>query len=103
MKMMSASAIEAMRVIAKNGRKFYASDYNINGGTINGLAYRGLIQETGKTKFDFIEVDEIDHLYKKVEVYEWEISLAGMKMVIDDARKTAESLLAMADELESLR
>lgn len=52
---------------------FYASDYDLSGGEINGLVFHKLIEETGNTKECFFPVGE--DLYKKGYVKEWRINL----------------------------
>ena len=70
------ATFEAYEAILSSGKKtFYASDFNISGGTINALQGYGLIQKTGKTREVFVLVDKERELYKKKEVSEWECTI----------------------------
>ena len=99
--MMNKNTMNAMITIINNGRDFYARDYELNGGTISALARKGMIEKTGNSKSEFVEVG-YDHLYRKVEIYEWRVSRSGMKAVAEMARKTANEMLAFAEAVESL-
>lgn len=50
---------------------FYASDLGIQGGTIQALEERGIIERSGKTKEYLLAVG--DNLFRKVTVIEWHI------------------------------
>ena len=68
---------EALRMILRHGKRtFYASDIfegdASTGGIVNGLCGKGLIDKTGNTKFEFVEVD--DNLFRRYEVYEWKLN-----------------------------
>lgn len=99
--MMNTNTMNAMITIIKNDRDFYAQDYKLDGGIISALAYKGVIEKTGNSKSEFIEVG-YDHLYKKVEVYEWRVSRKGVKKVAEMARKTAEEMFAFVEAVKSL-
>lgn len=99
--MMKKDTMNALITIIKNGRDFYAHDYELGGGTISALAYKGLINKTGNSKSEFVAVG-YNEMYKKVEVYEWRVSLKGVKAVAEMARKTANEMLAFAEAVESL-
>ena len=99
--MMNRNTMDAIITIIKNGRDFYAHDYELDGGTISALAYKGVIEKTGNSKSEFIEVG-YDHLYKKIEVYEWRVSRKSVKAIAEMARKTANEMLAFAEAVEGL-
>ena len=99
--MMKKDTMNAMITILKNGRDFYAHDYELDGGIISALAYKGMIEKTGNSKSEFIAIG-YDEMYKKVEVYEWRVSRKGVKAVAKMARKTANEMLAFAEAVESL-
>lgn len=102
--MMNRDTMNAIITIIKNGRDFYAHDYELNGGTISALARKGLIEKTGNSRSEFVAVgyDNYEPLYRKVEIYEWHVSHKGMKAVAEMARKTANEMLAFAEAVESL-
>lgn len=54
---------------------FYASDFGLNGGEINGLVVNGLIRPTGQTKNVMIPIDW--NIYKKVSAKEWVVEENG--------------------------
>lgn len=64
-------------ILCSGKRTFYASDFDLCGGTISALQGYGLIQSTGKTKEVFVPVD--DELYRKIEVSEWECTILSEK------------------------
>ena len=99
--MMNINTMNAMITIIKNGCDFYAHDYELNGGIISALAYKGVIEKTGNSKSEFVEVG-YNGMYKKVEIYEWRVSRKGVKAVAKMARKTANEMLAFAEAVESL-
>lgn len=71
---------------------FYASDYDLLGGEINGLVFHKLIEETGNTKECFFHVG--GDFYKKGYVKEWRINL------VEVARYKA-TLAKLINELET--
>ena len=99
--MMKKDTMNAIITIIKNGRDFYAHDYELDGGIISALAYKGVIEKTGNSKSQFVAVG-YDGMYKKVEVYEWRVSRKGVKAVAEMARKTADEMFAFAEAVESL-
>lgn len=99
--MMKRDTMNAIITIVKNGRDFYAHDYELDGGIISALARKGLIEKTGNSKTQFIAIG-YDEMYKKIEVYEWRVSRKGVKAVAEMARKTANDMLAFAEAIESL-
>lgn len=99
--MMKRDTMNAIITIVKNGRDFYAHDYELDGGIISALAYKGLIKKTGNSKSEFIAIG-YDEMYKKIEVYEWRVSRKAVKAVAEMARKTANEMLAFAEAVESL-
>lgn len=99
--MMKKDTMNAMITILSNGRDFYAHNYELNGGTISALARKDMIEKTGNSKSEFVEVG-YDHLYRKVEIYEWRVSRKGIKAVAEMARKTANEMLTFAEAVESL-
>ena len=99
--MMNTNTMNAMITIIKNGRDFYAHDYELDGGIISALAYKGLIEKTGNSKSEFLAIG-YDGMYKKIEVHEWRVSRKAVKAVAEKARKTANEMLAFADAVESL-
>ena len=99
--MMKKNTMNAIITIIKNGRDFYAHDYELDGGIISALAYKGVIEKTGNSKSQFVAVG-YDGMYKKVEVYEWRVSRKGVKAVAEMARKTADEMFAFAEAVESL-
>ena len=71
---------------------FYASDFGLNGGTMNALATIKFLGKTrweeccgftptGNTKSTMVEIDE--NLYRKVEVKEWKINREVVKDYLD--------------------
>ena len=100
--MMNTNTMNAMATIVRNGRDFFASDYEMNGGTISALARVGLIEKTGKTRESFVEVDSYEHLYRKCEVNEWRVSNRGIAETAKWARSEANKMVAFAEALESL-
>ena len=99
--MMKRDTMNAIITIIKNGRDFYAHDYKLDGGIISALAYKGVIEKTGNSKSQFVAIG-YDEMYKKVEVYEWRVSLKGVKEVAEMARKTADEMFTFAEAVESL-
>ena len=99
--MMNTNTMNAMITILNHGRDFYAHDYKLDGGIISALARKGMIEKTGNSKSEFVEVG-YDEMYKKVEVYEWRVSRKGVKAVAEMVRKTANEMLAFAEAVESL-
>ena len=98
--MMKKDTMNAIITIIKNGRDFYAQDYELDGGIISALARKGMIEKTGNSKSQFLMVG--CDLYKKVEVYEWRVSRKCVKEVAEIARKTANEMLTFAEAVESL-
>ena len=91
----NTETFEAYEAILCSGKKtFYASDFNISGGTINALQGYGLIQITGKTKECFVPVQTAwrDDLYKKVEVSEWECTILSENPSISATAMRADCL-----------
>ena len=99
--MMKKDTMNAMITILSNGRDFYAHDYELSGGIISALARKGMIEKTGNSRSEFLAIS-YDEMYKKIEVYEWRVSLKGIKAVAEMARKTASEMLAFAEAVESL-
>lgn len=71
---------------------FYASDFGINGGTMNALTSIKFLSKTrskeccgfvrtGNTKSTMVEIGE--NLYKKVDIYEWRINREVIKDYLD--------------------
>lgn len=100
--MMNINTMNAMTTIIRNGRDFFAADYELNGGTISALARVGLIEKTGNTRESFVEVDLCKHLYRKCEVNEWRVSNKGIVETAKWARSEANKMIAFAEALESL-
>lgn len=68
---------EAFRMLLRHGKKtFYASEIfkgdASTGGIMNGLYNKGLVDKTGNTKFEFVEVGE--NLFRRYEVCEWKLN-----------------------------
>ena len=99
--MMKKDTMNAIITILNHGRDFYAHDYELDGGIISALAYKGVIEKTGNSKSQFVAVG-YDGMYKKVEVYEWRVSRKGVKAVAEMARKTADEMFAFTEAVESL-
>lgn len=72
----------------ENGTKFYASDFKLAGGTLQGLERNGIIRRTGKKKYFLVNV--YDDVYIKASVLEWEkdTSAIGWKTWLDEEFKT---------------
>lgn len=69
---MTKKEIEAIIKLVNVTEPFYASDYDIAGGTIGTLDnVYGFVKETGNTKEYLINV--YDDMYKKVTVKEWQV------------------------------
>lgn len=69
---MTKYEIEAIIELVNVTEPFYASDYDIAGGTIGALDnIYGFVKETGNTKEYFINL--YDDVYKKVTVKEWQV------------------------------
>ena len=69
---MTKKEIEAIIKLVNVTEPFYASDYNIAGGTISALDnIYGFVKETGNTKEYLINL--YDDMYKKVTVKEWQV------------------------------
>jgi hypothetical protein len=86
---------EAYEAILCSGKRtFYASDFNLCGGTIKALYEYGLIQRTGNTKEYFVPVQSAwgDDLYKKTEVSEWECTILSEKPSISATAMRADCL-----------
>lgn len=89
----NTATFEAYETILRSGKKtFYASDFNIGGGTINALQGYGLIQQTGKTKEIFVLADEYRELYKKVKILEWECTVLSENPSISATAMRADCL-----------
>jgi hypothetical protein len=89
----NAETFKVYKEILCSGKKtFYASDFNLCGGTINALQGYGLIQRTGKTKDIFVLVDEERELYKKRKVLEWECTVLSEKPSISATAMRADCL-----------
>ena len=87
----NTETFEAYEVILRSGRRtFYASDFNLCGGTISALQGYGLIQMTGKTKDVFVLVDSECELYKKKKVLEWECTIFSEKPSVSAATMRAD-------------
>ena len=99
--MMNTNTMNAMITIIKNGRDFYAHDYELDGGIISALARKGMIEKTGNSKSEFLAIG-YNEMYKKVEVYEWRVSLKGVKAVLRAISATANEMLAFVEAVESL-
>lgn len=71
-KIMTKKEIEAIIKLVNVTEPFYASDYDIAGGTISALdnIYE-FVKATGNTKEYFINL--YDDVYKKVTVKEWQV------------------------------
>lgn len=75
------------------GAEFYASDLGLSGQTMNALSMHGVVTYVrGKTKADFILVDEYRELYKKVEANCWTVT---DKFLTDHFRSYCGSLAAL--------
>ncbi len=72
-----------MAVVKCDKPKFYATDVDLCGGTINGLSRNGIIKPTGTTKEVMMRVG--DNLYRKCEIKEWELALPreDLKAIVD--------------------
>lgn len=69
---MTKKEIEAIIKLVNVTEPFYASDYDIAGGTISALDnIYGFVKETGNTKEYLINL--YDDMYKKVTVKEWQV------------------------------
>lgn len=87
---MTKNEIEAIIKLINVTEPFYASDYDIAGGTISALDnIYGFVKETGNTKKYLINL--YDDMYKKVTVKEWQvIPSARMGMLEQVLREVAE-------------
>lgn len=71
------STIRALSEILASGKEtFFASDFNLGGGTMNALGNITLgrthaVTQTGNTKDEMVNLH--DDIYIKVKVYEWRI------------------------------
>ena len=89
----NTETFEAYEAILRSGKRtFYASDFNLGGGTINALQGYGLIQKTGRTKEAFVLVNKERKLYKKIEVSEWECTVLSEKPSISATAMRADCL-----------
>lgn len=91
----NTETFEAYEAILRSGKRtFYASDFNLCGGTINALQGYGLIQRTGKTRECFVPVHNAwgDDLYKKTEVSEWECTVLSENPSISATAMRADCL-----------
>lgn len=99
---MTRNTIDAMLKIMNVDRPFYASEFEINGGTMGGLMYWGLVKETGNTKTYYI--DTYGNHAIKCEVKEWVVNKNGFKKVkryIEGELKQMENLIALSVMLEN--
>lgn len=93
----NTETFEAYKEILCSGKRtFYASDFNLNGGTINALQGYGLIQKTGRTKEAFVPVD--DELYRKVKIVEWECTILSEKPSTSAMSMRADCLKDIAEQ-----
>ena len=76
-------------------KPFYAIDFNLNGGVINGLAHYGFIKPTGNTKESFILIDEWHEYYKKVSVKEWQINIFELNKFVNDIEELSNQIQEM--------
>lgn len=87
---MTKKEIEAIIKLTNVTEPFYASDYDIAGGTIGALDnVYGFVRETGNTKKYLINL--YDDVYKKVTVKEWQVIPSARMEVLEEAlREVAE-------------
>lgn len=87
---MTKKQIEAIIKLTNVTEPFYASDYDIAGGTIGALDnVYGFVRETGNTKEYLINL--YGDMYKKVTVKEWQvIPSARMGMLEQVLKEVAE-------------
>lgn len=87
---MTKYEIEAIIKLVNVTEPFYASDYDIAGGTIGALdKIYGFVRKTGNTKEYLINL--YDDMYKKVTIKEWQvIPSARMGMLEQALREVAE-------------
>lgn len=112
---MSRNSLSLTRAIAivkslDEGTRFYASEFNLAGGTISGLVYSGYIRKTGNSKKYMVNV--YDNHYIEAEVFEWEVHDCFMEKYsqypfIANARDSrfnedAKMILEAAELLKSL-
>lgn len=74
---LNIETFKAYEQVLTYGKPFYASDFNLSGGTISAMETYGLIQPTGNTKIGFAPVG--GELYRKVEIKEWECVILASK------------------------
>lgn len=74
---LNIETFKAYEQVLTYGKPFYASDFDLSGGTISAMETYGLIQPTGNTKIGFAPVG--GELYKKVEIKEWECVILASK------------------------
>jgi len=78
------------------GKPFYASDVDLEGGTMNALRRRGFVFETGNTKATTIEIYTPGrHCFKDVTAKEWQVNVVGLKEYILNAEFLATYLKAL--------
>lgn len=87
---MTKYEIEAIIKLVNVTEPFYASDYDIAGGTIGALDnIYGFVKETGNTREYLINV--YDDMYKKVTVKEWQVIPSARMGVLEQVlREVAE-------------
>ncbi len=83
---MTKNEIEAIIKLINVTEPFYASDYDIAGGTIGALDnVYGFVRETGNTKEYLINL--YDDMYKKVTVKEWQVIPSARIGVLKQVQK----------------
>lgn len=83
---MTKNEIEAIIKLVNVTEPFYASDYDIAGGTISALDnIYGFVRETGNTKEYLINL--YDDMYKKVTVKEWQVIPSARMGILEQVLK----------------
>ena len=81
---MTKNEIEAIIKLANVTEPFYASDYDIAGGTIGALD-NVFVRETGNTKEYLINL--YGDMYKKVTVKEWQVIPSARMEILEEVLK----------------
>lgn len=83
---MTKNEIEAIIKLINVTEPFYASDYDIAGGTIGALDnVYGFVRETGNTKGYLINL--YGDMYKKVTVKEWQVIPSARMGILEQVLK----------------
>lgn len=101
---MTNKTIIALATVVNHNKPFYASELGLNGGITNALATWGFIKPTGNEREEFIPISTWDEgLYKRVEVYEWEVSPRAIPMIQFKMSKLQKELDKLNEAMEILK